>query len=138
MAINIPFEQPIALPLIRTTVRHKWQRPSPRSRLGRAQRQPIGSGSMPSQRVIPPVSTPGRRWVSWPCLMMSSPLTPSFALATTGGSTVPVALLGGLVPNIGYSVYLLQRDSTWAAFGENCQDVLWPALMGSLVVARFR
>jgi L-rhamnose-H+ transport protein len=49
----------------------------------------------------------------------------------------PVALLGGLVPNIGYSVYLLQRNSTWAAFAENCPDVLWPALMGVLWMGAF-
>ena len=60
----------------------------------------------------------------------SSPVAAAYAVW-------PVALLGGLVPNIGYSVYLLQRNSTWAAFGENCPDVLWPALMGVLWMGAF-
>jgi L-rhamnose-H+ transport protein len=49
----------------------------------------------------------------------------------------PVALLGGLIPNIGYSVHLLQRNSSWAAFGVNARDVFWPALMGVLWMGAF-
>jgi hypothetical protein len=60
----------------------------------------------------------------------SSPVAAAYAVW-------PVALLGGLVPNVSYSVYLLQRNSTWAAFGENCPDVFWPALMGVLWMGAF-
>ncbi|WP_433977803.1 L-rhamnose/proton symporter RhaT [Tunturiibacter empetritectus] len=49
----------------------------------------------------------------------------------------PVALLGGLIPNIGYSVYLLQQNSSWAAFGHSARDVFWPALMGVLWMGAF-
>jgi L-rhamnose-H+ transport protein len=49
----------------------------------------------------------------------------------------PVALLGGLIPNIAYSVHLLQRNSSWAAFDESGQDVFWPALMGVLWMGAF-
>jgi L-rhamnose-H+ transport protein len=49
----------------------------------------------------------------------------------------PVALLGGLIPNVGYSVYLLQRNSSWAAFGQSARDLFWPALMGVLWMGAF-
>lgn len=49
----------------------------------------------------------------------------------------PVALLGGLIPNIGYSVHLLQRNASWAVFGENGRDVLWPTLMAILWMGAF-
>jgi len=44
----------------------------------------------------------------------------------------PVALLGGLIPNLAYSVYLLQKNRSWAAFAESGSDGAWAALMGIL------
>jgi len=46
----------------------------------------------------------------------------------------PVALLGGLIPNVAYSVYLLQTNKSWAAFVEGGSDGIWAALMGVLWV----
>ena len=46
----------------------------------------------------------------------------------------PVVLLGGLVPNVGYSVYLLQKNKTWSAFGKGGSDVGWATLMAVLWV----
>jgi len=44
----------------------------------------------------------------------------------------PVALLGGLIPNIAYCVYLLQKNRNWATFAESGSDCAWAALMGIL------
>ena len=46
----------------------------------------------------------------------------------------PVALLGGLIPNVAYSVYLLQKNRSWAAFVESGSGGMWAALMGALWV----
>lgn len=46
----------------------------------------------------------------------------------------PVVLLGGLIPNVGYSVYLLQRNKTWGAFVKGGPDVGWATLMAVLWV----
>ena len=60
----------------------------------------------------------------------SSPVAAAYAVW-------PVALLGGLILNIGYSGFLLQRNSTWTAFGEDVRDVIWPGLMGVLWMGAF-
>lgn len=60
----------------------------------------------------------------------SSPVAAAYAVW-------PVALLGGLIPNIAYSAYLLQYNSSWAAFGEDGGDVFWPVLMGVLWMGAF-
>jgi L-rhamnose-H+ transport protein len=44
----------------------------------------------------------------------------------------PLALAGGLVPNVAYSVYLLRRNQSWAAFGHVWPDAGHSALMGVL------
>jgi len=44
----------------------------------------------------------------------------------------PVALFGRLIPNVAYSVYLLQKNKSWTAFGASGPDVLWASLMGVL------
>jgi L-rhamnose-H+ transport protein len=44
----------------------------------------------------------------------------------------PVGLLGGLIPNLGYSLYLLRRNGTWATFAQSPPDGLWALLMGVL------
>jgi L-rhamnose-H+ transport protein len=44
----------------------------------------------------------------------------------------PVALAGGLVPNAGYSVYLLNRNGSWKLFLECWPDLNWATLMGLL------
>ena len=44
----------------------------------------------------------------------------------------PVALAGGLIPNIWYSIYLLNRNATWALFRYAWPDLGWAALMGFL------
>jgi L-rhamnose-H+ transport protein len=46
----------------------------------------------------------------------------------------PVALLGGLIPNVAYSVYLLHKNRSWAAFVTSGSDGMWAALMGVLWV----
>lgn len=42
----------------------------------------------------------------------------------------PVGLLGGLIPNVGYSIYLLNKNKTWKRFGEWIPDVGFASLMG--------
>lgn len=55
--------------------------------------------------------------------------------ATTAAYAVwPVVLLGGLVPNAGYTMYLLQKNKTWSAFGRGGPDVGWATLMAILWV----
>jgi L-rhamnose-H+ transport protein len=46
----------------------------------------------------------------------------------------PVALLGGLIPNVAYSVYLLQKNRGWAAFATRGPDGTWAVLMAILWV----
>jgi L-rhamnose-H+ transport protein len=49
----------------------------------------------------------------------------------------PIALLGGLIPNLAYSLYLLQRNRSWIVFTQNKIDVLWPASMAMLWMGAF-
>ena len=44
----------------------------------------------------------------------------------------PVALAGGLIPNIWYSIHLLNRNASWALFRYAWPDLGWAALMGFL------
>jgi len=44
----------------------------------------------------------------------------------------PVALLGGLIPNLAYSIYLLSKNHTWNRFETFFPDVWFAALMGVL------
>ena len=44
----------------------------------------------------------------------------------------PIALLGGLVVNIGYSVFLLTRDKTWGNFGAKPLE-MGPAILGGSI-----
>lgn len=44
----------------------------------------------------------------------------------------PVALLGGLFPNLGYSLYLLSKNHTWDRFRPFFPDAWFPAFMGIL------
>jgi L-rhamnose-H+ transport protein len=46
----------------------------------------------------------------------------------------PVALLGGLIPNVAYSVYLLQKNRGWGAFATRGPDGTWAVLMAILWV----
>lgn len=41
----------------------------------------------------------------------------------------PVGLLGGLAPNLGYSIYLLNKNHTWGRFREIIPDVGSASLM---------
>jgi L-rhamnose-H+ transport protein len=41
----------------------------------------------------------------------------------------PIALLGGSVVNIVYSVYLLTKNKTWSCFGKRLIEVVYPTLM---------
>jgi L-rhamnose-H+ transport protein len=55
-----------------------------------------------------------------------------------GYAVWPIALSGGLIPNIAYSVYLLQRNRTWKYFSGKIQPDLWlSTLMGGLWMAAF-
>jgi len=44
----------------------------------------------------------------------------------------PVALAGGLIPNLWYSIHLLNQRATWALFRRPWPDAGWAALMGVL------
>jgi L-rhamnose-H+ transport protein len=49
----------------------------------------------------------------------------------------PVGLAGGFLPNIAYSLYLLQRNETWARFTLVSSDIFWAILMGALWMGAF-
>ena len=49
----------------------------------------------------------------------------------------PIGLAGGFIPNIVYSLYLLRRNRTWAAFRRNTADSVMPILMGILWMGAF-
>jgi L-rhamnose-H+ transport protein len=49
----------------------------------------------------------------------------------------PIALLGGSVPNLLYSLYLLRREKTWPIFRERPTDAVWPTLMALLWMGAF-
>jgi L-rhamnose-H+ transport protein len=44
----------------------------------------------------------------------------------------PVALTGGLIPNLAYSLYLLSKNRTWSKFRTALPDAWFPILMGVL------
>jgi L-rhamnose-H+ transport protein len=49
----------------------------------------------------------------------------------------PIGLAGGLLPNIGYSIYLLRRNRTGALFQIKCPDMFWAILMAILWMGAF-
>lgn len=49
----------------------------------------------------------------------------------------PIALLGGFVPNVAYSVFLLWRGRSWHVFLHNRAEVIWPSLMAVLWMGAF-
>jgi L-rhamnose-H+ transport protein len=49
----------------------------------------------------------------------------------------PVALLGGLIPNLVYSLVLLRRNRSWTAFRESARDAGYPTLMAVLWMGAF-
>jgi L-rhamnose-H+ transport protein len=49
----------------------------------------------------------------------------------------PIGLAGGVLPNVGYSLYLLRRNRTWALFRLTSSDPLLPVLMGALWMGSF-
>ena len=49
----------------------------------------------------------------------------------------PIGLAGGLLPNVGYSIYLLRRNRTRSLFQSNSPDVFWAILMASLWMGAF-
>jgi L-rhamnose-H+ transport protein len=49
----------------------------------------------------------------------------------------PIALLGGFVPNVAYSVFLLWRRGTWHIFQQDRREVIWPSLMAVLWMGAF-
>jgi L-rhamnose-H+ transport protein len=44
----------------------------------------------------------------------------------------PIALAGGLIPNLGYAIFLLNKNRSWKSFGGSGTDALWSLLMGLL------
>jgi L-rhamnose-H+ transport protein len=44
----------------------------------------------------------------------------------------PIGLAGGLLPNLGYCIYLLNRNKTWSNFRQVRPDLLWSTLMAIL------
>jgi L-rhamnose-H+ transport protein len=49
----------------------------------------------------------------------------------------PIALLGGFVPNVAYSVFLLWRRGSWHIFQQDRGEVIWPSLMAVLWMGAF-
>ncbi len=49
----------------------------------------------------------------------------------------PVALAGGFVPNIAYSLYLISKKQTWPLFRSAAPDLFWSSLMGALWMGAF-
>jgi L-rhamnose-H+ transport protein len=49
----------------------------------------------------------------------------------------PIGLAGGLLPNIGYSIYLLRRNRTGALFQFKFPDMFWAILMAILWMGAF-
>jgi L-rhamnose-proton symport protein (RhaT). len=49
----------------------------------------------------------------------------------------PIALLGGLVPNVLYSLYLLRKHRSWSAFTTHSPDGLWAVMMAILWMGAF-
>ena len=49
----------------------------------------------------------------------------------------PIGLAGGLLPNVGYSIYLLRRNRTGALFQTNCPDAFWAILMAIMWMGAF-
>jgi len=49
----------------------------------------------------------------------------------------PIALLGGLVPNIAYSLWLLRKGDSWNLFPQTPGDACWPVLMAVLWMGAF-
>lgn len=49
----------------------------------------------------------------------------------------PIGLAGGLIPNLGYSLYLLRRNRTGALFQSASPDALWAILMAILWMGAF-
>jgi L-rhamnose-H+ transport protein len=55
-----------------------------------------------------------------------------------GYAVWPVALLGGLVPNVFYSAFLLSRNATWSTFHTNWKSDSWcGVVMGALWMGAF-
>ena len=49
----------------------------------------------------------------------------------------PIGLAGGLLPNVGYSLYLLRRNATGALFHFKLPDLYWAILMATLWMGAF-
>jgi L-rhamnose-H+ transport protein len=49
----------------------------------------------------------------------------------------PIALLGGFVPNVTYSVFLLWRGKNWHIFQHDRAEVIWPSMMAVLWMGAF-
>jgi L-rhamnose-H+ transport protein len=49
----------------------------------------------------------------------------------------PIALLGGFVPNVAYSVFLLWRGKSWHIFQHDRAEVIWPSMMAVLWMGAF-
>ena len=54
------------------------------------------------------------------------------SIASAPYAVWPVALAGGLIPNVWYSIHLLNRNATWGLFRYWWPDSGWAALMGLL------
>ncbi len=49
----------------------------------------------------------------------------------------PIALAGGFLPNVAYSLWLLFKNRTWPLFRRASPDLLWSCLMGILWMGAF-
>jgi L-rhamnose-H+ transport protein len=49
----------------------------------------------------------------------------------------PIALAGGFVPNIAYSLYLISKKRSWPLFRSSGSDLFWSCLMGVLWMGAF-
>jgi L-rhamnose-H+ transport protein len=52
-------------------------------------------------------------------------------------SVWPIALAGGFIPNIAFSLYLISKKQTWPLFRSASLDLCWSSLMGVLWMGAF-
>jgi L-rhamnose-H+ transport protein len=112
----------------------------------REQRQEVIAATRPARRYRAAV------FVAALCGIMAPMLNYSFAFGQDIASAAvrlgnpevraayavwPIGLAGGLLPNVGYSLYLLRRNRTGARFESICPDAFWAISMAILWMGAF-
>jgi L-rhamnose-H+ transport protein len=52
--------------------------------------------------------------------------------STSAFAVWPIALAGGLIPNVSYALFLLSKNRSWSKFESSWKDGFWSVLMGLL------